>query len=421
MTLAKIHLTLGEVRKERNMAQKDIASALNIEQAAVSMYENGKRGIPLDILDDWLKLLEIEVKITPKEYEPVKSAEDIKNELIEFNRLKKRRNFLIAELRAQMAETIANIPGLQGIGENDEPKFWPYSFFTDTQVGLVETRYDHPEQKFLAVEYTPDEVNIYKFLPGEDGNEGPREREWIGGNKAYLSEDDFLTLGWQWDQESMDNHKITILRRNKSLPDGIEIVHPSGFPLTTLLEMQENHGMLASAAEETEQTETYMRLDLELDSVDRKMLDITLNNRLNNGSLDPVFEFWTEQDKEAIDIPLWGKERTWEWVEEGMKWADDLQESGEIQVMDDSIPHEYLYTHRHENGNRIIGLIGLEQKPAVFKSNVKRPDMVYRVAVEEEELNQQELEDYQAVLAATEELDKIRQGVSETIPTMSIE
>lgn len=179
--------------------------------------------------------------------------------------------------------------------------------------------------------------------------------------------------------------------------------------------------MLASAAEETEQTETYMRLDLELDSVDRKMLDITLNNRLNNGSLDPVFEFWTEQDKEAIDIPLWGKERTWEWVEEGMKWADDLQESGEIQVMDDSIPHEYLYTHRHENGNRIIGLIGLERKPAVFKSNVKRPDTVYRVAVEEEELNQQELEDYQAVLAATEEMDKIRQGVSETIPTMRIE
>jgi len=385
------------------------------------MYENGKRGIPLDILDAWLKLLEIEVKITPKEYEPVKSAEDIKNELIEFNRLKKRRNFLIAELRAQMAETIANVPGLQGVGENDEPKFWPYSFFTDTQVGVVETRYDHPEQKFLAVEYTPDEVNIYKFLPGEDGYEGPREREWIGGNKAYLSEDDFLTLGWQWDQESMDNHKITVLRRNKSLPDGIEIVEPSGFSLRTLLEMQENHSLFASAAEETQQAETYKRLDLELDNVDRKMLDITLNNRLNNGSLDPVFEFWTEQDKEAIDIPLWGKERTWEWVEEGMKWTDDLQESGEIQVMDDSIQHEYLYTHRNENGNRIIGLIGLEQKPAVFKSNVKRPDVVYRVAVEEEELNQQELEDYLAVLGATKELEELRQKASGTTPSMKSE
>lgn len=408
MKLANIYMTLSEVRKNRELAQTDIAEALNVEQATVSLYENGKRGIPLDLLDDWLKMLEIEVTITPKEYESVKRPEDIKNELITFNQLKKRRNYLIAELRSLMAESIAKVPELQGVGEDEEPRFWPFSFFTDTQVGVVETRYDHPEQKFLAVEYTANEVNLYKFLPSEGKGQSKEDGGWIGGNKAYLSEDEFLALGWQWNQDRMDNHKITILRRNKSLPEGIEVVDPSGFSLRTLLEIQANYNLFAFAVEETEHSETYMRLDLELDVVHKKMLDITLNNRLKNGALDPVFDFWTEQDKEAIDIPLWGETRSWEWVEEGMKWTDDLEEVGEIHVLDNSIPHDHFHIHRHENGNRIIGLIGLEQKPAVFKSNVKRPDMVYRVCVEEEELNEQECTDYQALLNATKELDGIR-------------
>ena len=66
MKLVTIHQYLGEQRRKQNLAQRDVAEALNVEQATISFYETGKRSIPLDLLDRWLQLLEIEVKSSQK-------------------------------------------------------------------------------------------------------------------------------------------------------------------------------------------------------------------------------------------------------------------------------------------------------------------------------------------------------------------
>ena len=180
MNLSNIHLTLGEIRKERNLSQKDVAEALNVEQATISLYENGKRGIPLELMDQWLRLLEIGVKVTPKGYEPLKPEEDIQNELSGFYDRKKKRNYLVAELRAMMAEKLLWVPAFQKVDEETgEGLFWPYSFYGDESVGLVETRYDHPEQKFMAIEYTRTEVNAYKFLAAYESGDEQSDQEWL--------------------------------------------------------------------------------------------------------------------------------------------------------------------------------------------------------------------------------------------------
>lgn len=70
MRLTSLHRVLAEVRRERELTQKDIATALNVEQAAVSMYETGKRQIPMVMLDRWLEMLEIEVKVITQKREP---------------------------------------------------------------------------------------------------------------------------------------------------------------------------------------------------------------------------------------------------------------------------------------------------------------------------------------------------------------
>lgn len=46
---------------------------------------DGYRAIPLEILDDWLQLLKIEVKIIPKGFAPLKPTEDIENDLEMFS------------------------------------------------------------------------------------------------------------------------------------------------------------------------------------------------------------------------------------------------------------------------------------------------------------------------------------------------
>ena len=66
MELAKIHLLLSEQRRVQGLSQKEIADKLNVEQATISLYENGKRGIPLELLDLWLMLLGIEIKLNTR-------------------------------------------------------------------------------------------------------------------------------------------------------------------------------------------------------------------------------------------------------------------------------------------------------------------------------------------------------------------
>jgi len=333
MKLSDIHLTLVKVRKERELAQQDIADALNVEQATISLYENGKRGIPLDILDDWLQMLEIEVTITPKECEPVKPANEVQAALEQFNTLKKRRNYLIAEMRAQMAEKLLAMPEFQQIKEETgEPAFWPYSFRANEKVGLVETRYDHPEQKFLAVEYTGDEVNVYKFLNADEVSDWEGDREWLKINRIYFSEDDFLTFGGLWDPDSFDLRRITILRKNKNHPDGVEIIDSEGFPIRALLDMQETHLRFSQVLYELEKNEAYTAMENELDVVGDAMLNIMINNRLKNGAADPVFEFWNEADLSIVDVPLGEPSRTWSWVEEGVAWEERLSETVDAHI-----------------------------------------------------------------------------------------
>lgn len=338
MKLSEIHHTLCDVRREQNMSQKDIAAALNVEQATISMYETGKRGIPLDILDAWLQLLEIEVKITPKGFEPIKPEKDIEDELQRFNELKKRHNYLTAELRAMMAEKVLRVPEFQRINEETgEGIFWPYSFRTDPFIGLVETRYDHPEQKYMAVEYTSDEVNVYKFLSAHESENGKSDQDLLGVNRIYFSEDDFLTLSARWEQDDFEMRKMTVLRKSNVHPDGVEIIDPEGFSIRTLAEMMENHQRFSKAVKELDLDFRYINMDHELDSIGDEMLDIVLNNRLANGTSNPDFIFWSDEDLSAIDVPLADTPRSWFWVEEGVEWAEKHQDPTEIQLIGNSI------------------------------------------------------------------------------------
>lgn len=410
MKLSNIHLTLGEQRKIRGLAQKDVAEALNVEQATVSMYENGKRGIPLDLLDDWLHLLEIEIKVIPKGFEPVKPAGDIEHDLGRFNDLKKRRNYLIAEMRAMMAEKVLQRPEFQKtVEETGEGAFWPYSLHADEFIGLIETRYDHPEQKYMAIEYTEEEVNAYKFLPAHETGSDKSDQEWLGVNRVYFSEDDFLRLSAQWDLDTLEMRKMTILRKSSVHTDGVEIIDPEGFSIRTLVEMMENHKCFTEVVKEIGVDWKYISMEQELDAIGDEMLDIVSRNRLVNGKSDPDFIFWTDEDLITIDVPLVEIPRSWSWIEEGVQWVEDYREMDEIQILGDSVPHEHFFTHRNENGSRVMGLVGPEQKPAVFKSNPNRPNTIYRVETKREDLSEMELADYRSILDAAEELKELKQ------------
>lgn len=333
MKLSEIHHTLCNVRQERNIAQKDIAAALNVEQATISMYETGKRGIPLDILDSWLQLLEIEVKITPKGFEPTRAPKDTEDELQRFNELKTRRNYLTAELRAMMAEQVLRVPEFQRTDkETGEGVFWPYSFRADPFIGLVETRYDHPEQKYMAVEYTNDEVNVYKFLSAHESENGKSDQDLMGVNRIYFSEDDFLMLSAQWEQDDMERRKMTVLRKSNVHPDGVEIIDPEGFSIRTLAEMMENHQRFSKAIKELDTDFRYINMDHELDSIGEEMLNIVLNNRLVNGTSNPDFIFWSDEDLSVIDVPLADSPRSWFWIEEGVEWAEKQLEIIELET-----------------------------------------------------------------------------------------
>ena len=48
------------------IGQQELADALYVEQSSVSHYETGSRRVPIEILDAWLAMLDIEVTITPK-------------------------------------------------------------------------------------------------------------------------------------------------------------------------------------------------------------------------------------------------------------------------------------------------------------------------------------------------------------------
>lgn len=417
MKLSEIHTLLSKTRKERNLAQRDIASSLNVEQATISLYENGKRGIPLDLLDAWLQLLEIEIKATPQSLVPVNRTEDIEHDLHTFRELKRKRNRLIAEIRAITAEKLLHIPKFQQTEpQSGESLFWPYSFPTTECVGLVETRYDHPEQKHLAVEYTNEEVNIYKFVPVYEAENEQMDTGWSDIKRIYFSEDEFLNLGGEWEADQMEKHKITILRKHANHPDGVEIIAPEGFPIRALLDMVENYTFFSKAIKELYLDWQLIKMKHELDGIRKDLTNIMMHNRLQNGSVNPDFVLWSETDLEAIDVPLWAGYRNWYWVEEGVSWIEDVDEPNEILLTEDKLPPEY-HIHRQETGNRVIGLSGLEQNPAIFASNHTGLNQLYRVSIKEEALNEQELRDYRNLLHATKTLENIQHQEKSEIPS----
>ncbi len=324
MKLSDIHLTLGKIRKGRELSQQDIAEALNVEQATVSMYENGKRGIPFDLLDEWLQLLEIEVKIIPKGFTPIKPVQEIEDDMKKFNELKKKRNYLIAELRTMMAQKVLQVPEFQKIdNETGESVFWPYSYQIDEKIGLVETRYDHPEQKHMAVEYTSNEVNVYKILSANEAEDRKNDYDRLNINRIYFSEEDFLTACSLWEPDDMEMRKITILRKSAMHPDGVEIIDPEGFSIRTLVEMLENHKRFTEAVKELEEDWKYISMEKELDTTGNEMRNIVLNNRLANGTANPEFVFWNSEDIDAIEVPLAETPQSWKWIEEGVKWREN--------------------------------------------------------------------------------------------------
>lgn len=48
--LVVIKMRLKEIREDRDITQKQVAEYLNIKQNTYSQYENGQRGLPIDIL-----------------------------------------------------------------------------------------------------------------------------------------------------------------------------------------------------------------------------------------------------------------------------------------------------------------------------------------------------------------------------------
>lgn len=418
MELAKIHLLLSEQRRVQGLSQKEIADKLNVEQATISLYENGKRGIPLELLDPWLMLLGIEIKLNTRGSVPVRAPEETMNDLDVFKTLKRRRNYLIPEMRTMLAEKIMQDPLFQQAdAETGESQFWTYSFGGDPAVGVVETRYDHPEQKFLAVEYTEREVNLYKFLSAGEVGEDQSDPEWLKISRIYFSEDDFLTFGGQWDEESMEARKVTILRENKNAEEGVEIVSVEGFSLRTLTEIQNTFLRLKTVVNQVTEDERYSSMNKELDEISYQIVELALDNCYENGAMNPDFELWSETDKAVIDVPLWAEKRSWYWICEGEEWNEEYPETTEVQVYKEDAVYEELnpykqgvfYTHKHEDGSRVIGLIGEEHKPAVFQENVHKPGVIYRVETEAETLSDKEYEGYRKVLKATEELDKLRE------------
>lgn len=351
MKLAEIHMMLADIRKERNMAQKDIANALNVEQATISMYENGKRSIPLDLLDAWLQLLEIEITVEPKSMKPVQSAKDIERDLHLFQELKHKRNYLIAELRAQMAEKLMQTTEFQTINhDTGENQYWPYSFLTDERVGLVETRCDHPEQKYVAVEYTGSETNVYRFLSSDETVSEQQIQNQFSANRIYFSEDDFLTFETTRRSDCIKNHKKTVLQKSTRHPGGTEIVEPEGFSISTLLEMQKTQLQLSSVIEEVQSDWNYVSMKYQLDNIKNRLLDIAQSNQLRNGTLNPDFVIWSSDDLSAIDVPLWSSKRNWYWLKEGVKWVEEPEEFNELPAMD--IPTEKHHVDHQEHEPR---------------------------------------------------------------------
>lgn len=320
LKLANIHETLAEARKRLGISQSDLAAALCIEQASVSYYETGQRRVPIELLDQWLAMLDIEITITPKGYESSRDEEFIQRDLEAFEAAKRRRNFLIAELRSMMARRVMQEPFFQKEYDNsDESAFWPFALHADHRIGVLENRSDHLSQKHLAVVLTDEDASVYRL--NTDAAPVPARE-----NRVYMTETDFLTIGSQLYHEELEALKSVVMRRSQNTPGGTELVNTGGFVLGPLLEIQESLTTFASIYEEVVSQDEYREMEAELLQIDSQLSNLEYDNRLTNGMPSPAFQLWTANDQSAVDVPLYSPNRVWHWIEEGVKWAETIDE-----------------------------------------------------------------------------------------------
>ena len=102
----------------------------------------------------------------------------------------------------------------------------------------------------------------------------------------------------------MEKRCVTVLRRNPDLPDGVEIMKIAGFSIRTLLEIQETFCSLMNVIRETQELDQYRALNQELDTVLRKLKRLSLENRYKDGSMNPLFQDWSEEEKAEMNISL---------------------------------------------------------------------------------------------------------------------
>ena len=55
----EIGLRIKTVRQKKRITQKQLADELNVSQTAVALWENGQRGISLELIDELAKLLRV--------------------------------------------------------------------------------------------------------------------------------------------------------------------------------------------------------------------------------------------------------------------------------------------------------------------------------------------------------------------------
>ncbi len=104
-------------------------------------------------------------------------------------------------------------------------------------------------------------------------------------------------------------------------PSGAE-----GFALGPLLKIQESLARFAAVYDEVTASDEHRAMLSELMEIDRRMMELELDNRLANGTPNPAFELWTAKDQSAVDVPLWSPDRVWEWKEEGVSWVEIEEE-----------------------------------------------------------------------------------------------
>ena len=318
--LSNIHETLAEQRKRLGITQQELAEALHVEQTSISNYETGQRRVPIEILDAWFAMLDIEVTIVPKGHETTKDEELMKKDLEEFSAAKRRRNFLIAELRSLMAQRVMGEPFFQKEYDNSgESTFWPFAFHADHRIGIIENRYDHPSQKNIAVAITDEDASVHRLNPDV-------ATEPTTTGRAYMTEADFLAIGSQLSHEELESLKSTLLRISRETPGGTALVNAEGFALGSLLETQASLARFAALCEEIAGQEDHRAMEAELMQIDGRLSMLEYDNRLANGTPNPAFRLWTAADQSTVDVPLYSSDRIWKWIEEGVSWTDEVDD-----------------------------------------------------------------------------------------------